>query len=119
MNLVLTAHRDATTDYAGTPIKEFDSKFESPLRPGCISPSLNSYCWILYQNWFGRWQIMEQVLSEISFTNIWLYRFENHWCYTVDRLGKDIFLHDELNKAKEECIKRNKMRKVKVKEYHG
>lgn len=119
MNLVLTAHLDATTDYDGTEIKEYNSTFESPLRPRGFSPSINSYCWILYQNWFGRWQIKEQVLESISYTNMWCYKFSNGWCFDVEELGKNIFLHNELSKAKEECIKRNKLRKVKVKEYHG
>jgi len=119
MELILTAHRDATTDYDGAEIKAFDSTFESPLRPGGLSPSLDSYCYILYQNWFGRWQIVEQVVSQIWFTNIWGYKFRNGWCYCADELGRNIFLHDELIKAKEECIRRNKMRKVKVKEYRG
>lgn len=119
MNLVLTAHRDATTDYDGTEIKAFDSTFESPLRPSGLAPTLDSYCYILYRNWFGRWQIMEQVVSEIWFTNMWGIRFHNGWTYYVDAIGTNIFLHDELDKAKEECLKRNKMRKVKVKYYNG
>lgn len=119
MNLVLTVHRDATTDYDGTEIKEYNSTFESPLRPRGLSPSKDSYCWILYQNWFGRWQIKEQVLESINYTNMWCYKFANGWCLDVEELGKTIFLYNELSKAKDECLKRNKLRKVKVKEYHG
>ena len=113
--ITLTAHKDAYVDFDGTEIKEFNSTFESPLHIGGLSPGLKSYCYLLYQNWFGRWQIMEQYVASIWFTNIWGYKFHNGWCYTADELGTEIFLHDELEKAKEECIKRNKMRKVKVK----
>lgn len=118
MNLILTAHRDATVDYDGTPIKEFDSKLETPLKPGGINPSINSYCWVLDTNWRGKWIVREDVLQDIVFNGIWNYHFR-HGYYTTDLLGKDIFLRDDLTKAKEECIRRNKMQKVKVKYYHG
>ena len=119
MSITLTAHKDASIDYDGTEIKEFNSSFESPLHPGGISPGLNSYCYLLYQNFFGKWKIREQVLSEICFTNTWSYRFRNGWRYNQEELGKNIFLYGDLDKAKEECIKRNKLQNVKVKRYNG
>ena len=119
MNLLLIAHHDSTTESDGTEIKEYNNAFVSPLIPRTIPTSIDSYCWILYQNWFGRWQIKEQVLISINYTNTWHYRFANGWCINIEALGRTLFLHDELKKAKEECIRRNKLQKVKVKEYHG
>ena len=93
-----------------------ENKLETPLVTNCIDDNPDSYCWVLYQNWFGRWQIRECYLRAIVYTNLWSYKFDNGWCYTSDQLGKEIFLRNELAKAKEECIRRNKLRKVKVKE---
>lgn len=119
MNTIFTVHRDATTDYNGAQIEEFNDKFDSPLRPSGLSPSLSSYCWVLYQNWFGRWQIKEQVVDGIWYTNIWGYKLRNGWYICADDLGKTIFTRDQFKEAREECLRLNKMRKVKVKYYHG
>lgn len=115
MNTTFTIHRDKTVDYDGTEIPEFNNTFVSPLRPGLINPTLDTSCYILYQNWFGRWQIREEIVEAICYTGLWSYKMSNGWYISADNLGDTLFIRDELQKAKEECLRRNKMRKVKIK----
>ena len=115
MDMTFTVHRDGFTDHHGEEIKPIDKTFISPLISGGISAGLNSYCWVLYQNWFGRWQIKEEIVCAVWYSNIWGYRLSNGWNICADELGKTLFLRDQLQQAKETCIEKNRMQKVKVK----
>lgn len=114
MSMKFTVHRDGYIDYDGTEIKPLDKEFISPLQPGLLCPGLNSRCYVIYQNWFGRWQIKEVYVTEICFSNIFSYHLSNGWWITASELGKTLFLYDELNTAKEICLHKNQLRKVKV-----
>jgi len=121
MGMTFNAHRDAYTSVdMGVAIKhkELNNTFESPLIPGVIgSACLGSLCYIINQNWRGKWYVQEVRVNEVVYRHGWWYRFSNGIEFDVKRLGDTIFLHDELDKAKEECFRRNKMHKVKVKYY--
>lgn len=119
MGMTFNVHSDAYTSVdMGNVIKhkELNDTFESPLIPAVIgSECLSSLCYIINPNWRGKWYVQEVGVSEVVYQRGWWYRFSNGMKFNVRCLGDTIFLHDELDKAKEECIRRNKMRKVKVK----
>ena len=119
MGMTFTAHKDAFTEYDGTTFPERNDSFESPLNPSIFGSDSgrDSFCYLLTENWLGKRYIKELVVTEVVYQHGWWYRLSNGKKYDVKCLGKCIFLHDELDKAKEECIRINKMRKVKVKYY--
>lgn len=98
--------------------KKADScvEFNSPFHPeAACCGGFNSTCWVLYQNWFGRWQIMERMVVSVWFSNIWGWRTDNNWTFTEKDLGEIIFTYDDKEKAIQSCIEKNKKRKVKIK----
>lgn len=114
--MLFTAHKDATVDYDGTEIKEFNKEFDSPFDPFPFG-GLNRCCYVIYQGLFGKYKIRECEVVAIYFTNNWGWRMDNGWTFSGDELDKTVFRHDKesLNKAIEICEKENRMRKVKVK----
>ncbi len=110
-----TVHQDGYTTFDGQEIKELNEEFESPLIPGKLCPGTNSYCYILYKNWFGKWQIKEEIVAAIYYTNTYSYKMSNGWCIAANELGKTLFLYEELDKAIDICIEKNRKRKVKIK----
>jgi len=119
MGMTFNVHMDAYTSVGFGGViehKELNNTFESPLIPGVIgSVCLGSLCYIINQNWRGKWYVQEVRVSEVVYQRGWWYRFSNGMKFDVKSLGYAIFLHDELDKAKEECFRRNKIDKVKVK----
>lgn len=91
---------------------EYRSEWQPELEPGF---GTNSECYVITQNWFGRYYIQECSVESIWFTNIWGWKMTNGWCFMAEDYGKKVFKHDELQKAIEICEKKNRMRKVKVK----
>lgn len=51
----------------------------------------------------------------VVFTNCWLLKMDNGWHYFSDEIGKNVFVHDDLDKAIDVCMEKNARRKVKVK----
>ena len=115
MELRFTAHRDGFVDYDGTEVEPYDKEFASPFLPGGICAGHNSYCYVLYQNWRGKWQIKEEIVDSICYNGIWSYKLSNGWYVCADCFGETLFTYDQFRLAKEECLHRNKLRKVKVK----
>lgn len=114
--MLFTAHKDATIDYDGTEIKEFNKEFDSPFCPFPFG-GLNRCCYVIYRGLFGKYKIRQCEVVAIYFTNNWGWRMDNGWTFSSDELYKTVFRYDEesLNKAIEICEKKNRMRKVKVK----
>jgi hypothetical protein len=110
--MTLTAYYPAYTDIFGGEHPECKSEWQPELEPGF---GTNSECYVITQNWFGRYYIQECSVESIWFTNIWGWKMTNGWCFTAKDYGKKVFKHDELQKAIEICEKKNRMRKVKVK----
>lgn len=110
--MTLTAYYPAYTDIFGGEHPECKSEWQTELEPGF---GTNSECYVIAQNWFGRYYIQECSVESAWFTNIWGWKMTNGWCFTADAYGKKVFKHDELQKAIEICEKKNRMRKVKVK----
>lgn len=121
MGMTFNAHRDAYTsvDIGGVIThEELNNTFESPLIPTVIGREcLSSICYIITPNWRGKWYVQEVRVDEVVYQHDWWYRFSNGMKFNVRCLGDTIFLHDELDKAKEECFRRNKMHKIIVKYY--
>jgi len=114
--MIFTAHKDATIDYDGTEIKEFNKELDSPFVP-FPGGGLDRCCYVIYQGLFGKYKIRQCEVVEVWFTNIWGWRMDNGWTFISDELDKTVFRYDKenLNKAIEICEKKNRMRKVKVK----
>lgn len=110
--MTLIAYRPAYVDAFGGDHNEYKSEWTPELEPGL---GTNSECYVIAQNWLGRYYIQECSVSSIWFTNIWGWKMENGWCFMGEDYGKKVFKHDELQKAIEICEKKNRMRKVKVK----
>ena len=110
--MTLTAYYPAYTDVFGGKHPECKSEWQTELEPGF---GTNSECYVIAQNWFGRYYTQECSVESAWFTNIWGWKMTNGWCFTAEAYGKKVFKHDELQKAIEICEKKNRMRKVKVK----
>lgn len=108
----LTAYRPAYSDDLGEH-KEYQSEWEPEIHTGF---GLNSHCYVVVQNWRGRYYIQECNVVAFWFTNIWGWEMGNGWKFMADDYGKRVFRYDELQKAIEICEKKNRMRKVKVKQ---
>ena len=108
-----TAHCDAYVDYDGYEYKEYNSEFESPFITSING--LHRYCWVIYRGLFGTYRIRECYVSEIVYTDCWLWRMDNGWTFFSGDLGKKVFLHDQLDIAIKICEEKNRMKKVKVK----
>lgn len=104
--MILSAYRPAYVDEFG---KHEESKLE--WEPPIL---LHHGCYIIYKNWFGRYQIKELGVASFWYTGICGWKLSNGWCFTSDEYGETIFKHDELQKAIEICEKKNRMRKIRV-----
>lgn len=111
--MIFTSHKEATTDYDGTPIEEWNTEFDCPFVPS--STGLNRECWVIYKGFFGKWKIRECYVVAVVFTNCWLLKMDNGWHYFADEIGKNVFAHDDLNQAIDVCMEKNARRKVSVK----
>ncbi len=112
--MIFTSHKDASVDYDGTPIKEWNTEVDCPFIPGTCG-GRKSMCWVIYKGIFGSWKIRECYVMSVKFTNCWLLRMDNGWEYFSDRIGTEVFEHDDWEKAIRICEEKNRMRKVKVK----
>ena len=112
--MIFTSHKEATTDYDGTPIEEWNTEFDCPFVPGCWNHSAGT-CWVIYRGLFGKWKIRQCRVCEVVFTNCWSLKMDNGWYYLTDEIGKSIFTYDDLGKAIDACMEKNARRKVKVK----
>ena len=107
--MIFTSFKEASTDYDGTPIKEWRTEFNCPFVPG--SHHKRSVCWVMFQGLFGKWKIRQCIVVAVKFTNCWLICFDNGWEYFEDRIGKTIFEYDDLDKAIRICEEKNRMAK--------
>lgn len=112
--MIFTSHKDATTDYDGTPIKEWNTEFDCPFVPGSYNGK-SSVCWVIYKGLFGKLKIRQCYVMNVKFTNCWLLCMDNGWEYFSDRIGTEVFEYDDLDKAIHICEEKNRMRKVKIK----
>ena len=104
--MIFTAYRSAYVDEFGEH-EERKVEWEPPIK-------MFHDCYVIYKNWFGRYQIKELEISSFWYTGIWGWKLSNGWRFTSDEYGDTIFKLDELQKAIEVCEKKNRMRKVKV-----
>ncbi len=112
--MIFTSHKDATTDYDGTPIKEWNTEFDCPFVPGSYNGT-SSVCWAIYKGLFGKLKIRQCYVMSVKFTNCWLLCMDNGWEYFSDRIGTEVFEYNDLDKAIHICEEKNRMRKVKIK----
>ena len=78
---------------------------------------LSAHCYVIVENWRGRYYIKECVVESYWYTGIWGYKMTNGWCFEAADEGKRLFTRDELQTAIEICEKKNRMRKVRIKKY--
>lgn len=88
-------------------------EFISPFTHGGTEPS--SYCFVTYKGLFGKWKIRQSIVMAVKYTNCWLLCMDNGWEYFAEDIGKEVFEPDQLQEAIELCDKRNRLRKIKVK----
>lgn len=114
--MIFTSHIDVRVDYDGTEIKEWDTKFDCPFIPGTFHGK-SCMCWVIYKGLFGRWKIRGCYIVAVKFTNCWLLCMDNGWELFDKRIGNEIFMYDELDKAIHICEEKNRMSKVKIKQF--
>lgn len=113
--MIFSSRKDASVDYDGTPIEEWNTEFDCPFVPGGISNGTSGLCWVIYKGLFGKYKIRECEVDAVIFTNCWLMKMGNGWYYFAEDIGKDVFTHDELDKAIRICEEKNRLGRVKVK----
>lgn len=109
MSIKLTAYRPSYTDEFGEH-EERVSEWEPEIDAG-----FHSNCYVITQNWRGKYYVKECTVLSYWYTGHWGWRMMNGWCFSAEDYGKSVFPRNELQKAIEVCEKKNRTRKVRVK----
>lgn len=89
--------------------------FDCPFIPAPSgSGDINSYCWIVRQNWRRKWFVELHRIRGVLYCGGWGIELDDGTFYSKDSLNDEVFRYDDLNKAIESCLKNNQINKVKV-----
>lgn len=89
--------------------------FDCPFIPApSDNGNVNSYCWIVRQNWRRKWFVECHRVKSVSYCYQWGIQLDDGRFYSKNLIGDEVFRYDDLHKAIETCVKNNQINKVKV-----